>query len=322
MKTEILMIPVTTIALSSSVQGHLGDRIYPILEITEESRIDLRDGIVDDWGELLGEPTFTALDFTGFESFDPEDAEPKAYDPSNLDFRIWLGWGRNPARLYVAGIFSDDVFVGPDSENGSWALGGRQDHMYLLVDGDHDGAPSVDPDRRTWGLDDDSGINEMYAQWYHVFSIPADGKHVSIRWFEIVWEDDPPWWSYPPYGDGGGAVSGENPVFWVVEFYATPFDMLIRQEPESSVVSDLFPGKIIGFQLQVWDFDDPESSRSDFDAADWYTLGDYPGQTLNDAGRDADTWRDAILIGDESTGEPGSVVKTDSWARIKASLLD
>ena len=318
MKTGILRIAATTLALSSSVHGHRGDRIYPILEITEESRIDLQDGIVDDWRELLGEPTFTTLDFTGFESFHP-DAESKAYDPSSLDFRIWLGWGRNPARLYVAGIFSDDVFVGPDSENGSMALGGRQDLMYLLVDGDHDGAPSIDPDRRTLGLDDDSGIFDMYAQNYQAFSIPADGKHVSLPFLEF-W-DDPTWWSHPPYADGGGSVSGENPVFWVVEFYATPFDMLIRKEPESSVVSDLFPSKIIGFQLQVLDFDDPESSRSDYDAADWYILGDFSGLTLKDAGRDAE-WMDGILIGDESAGDPGSVVKTDSWALIKASLLD
>ena len=256
MEKAWLLVPLLTLCGSLSVHGHRGDRIYPILEITEEARIDLKDGVVDDWSELLGEPTFTALDFTAFESFHG-DAESTAYDPSSLDFRIWLGWGRNPARLYVAGIFSDDVFVGPDSENGSIALGGRQDHMYLLVDGDHDGAPSIDRSKRTLGLDDDSGIFEMFAQNYHAFSIPADGKHVSLPFLES-W-DGPLWWSHPPYADGSGAVTGENPVFWVVEFYATPFDMLIRKEPESSVVSDLFPGKIIGFQLRVLDFDDPES---------------------------------------------------------------
>ena len=288
-----------------------------IFEVSEESRVDLKDGSVDDWSELLGEPTFTALDFTAFDSFGP-DAEPKAFDPSSLDFRIWLGWGRNPARLYVAGIFSDDVFVGPDSEHLSWARGGHQDHMFLYVDGDHDGAPSLGPNDRTWGLDDDSDAFDRYAQNYHAFSVPADGRHVSLPWLEI-W-DDPPWWSYPPYGDGGGSVSGENPVFWVVEFYATPFDMLIRKEPESSVVSDLFPGKTIGFQFEVWDFDDHDASQ-DYAAA-LYTLGDHSGLTVGDVFNDAASWMDGILIGDESTDDPGSVVKTDSWALIKASLLD
>lgn len=316
MKTGMLLIAGATTAFSSSAHGHQGDRVYPILEVTEEAGIDLKDGSVDDWSELLGEPTFTALDFTAFDSFGP-DAEPKAYDTSSLDFRIWLGWSSNPARLYLAGIFSDDVFVGPDSEHHGWAIGGHQDHMFLYVDGDHDGAPSLGPNDRTWGLNDDSDQFDMYAQNYHAFSIPPDGKHVSLPWLEI-W-DDPPWWSYPPYGDGGGSVSGENPVFWVVEFYVTPFDMLIRKEPENSVVSDLFPGKTIGFQLDVWDFDDNEI-RLEFDVAEVFVLGDY--SAISDAGGDADTWLDCILIGDDSTFDPGSVVKTDSWAMIKASLRD
>ena len=318
MEITWLLVPALTLCGPLLVHGHQGDRVYPILEITEEARIDLKDGVVDDWSELLGEPTFTALDFTAFEWIDP-DAESTAYDPSSLDFRIWLGWGRNPSRLYVAGIFSDDVFVGPDSEF-STALGGRQDHMFLYVDGDHDGAPSFDTSDRVWGSDEDSGIFDMYAQWYHATSIPADGKNVSLPLLER-WGDSP-WWSYPPYGDGGGSATGENPVFWVVEFYVTPFDMLIRKEPESSVISDLFPGKTIGFQLEVWDFDDPESNRFSFDGAALFILGDYSGVTFKDTHFDADTWLDGILIGDESTGDPGSVVKSDSWARIKASFLD
>ena len=39
---------------------------------------------------------------------------------------------------------------------------------------------------------------------------------------------------YPPYGEGGRSVAGENPVVWVTEFYATPFDRLVRKEPENS----------------------------------------------------------------------------------------
>ena len=115
----LFLVPALVFCGVLSVHGHRGDRIYPILEITEEARIDLKDGLADDWGEFLGEPTFTALDFTAFESFHG-DAESTAYDPSSLDFRIWLGWSRNPARLYVAGIFSDDVFVGPADSGGPW----------------------------------------------------------------------------------------------------------------------------------------------------------------------------------------------------------
>ena len=316
MNRGILLIAVTTFALSASVHGHQGGRVYPILEVTGESGIDLKDGVVDDWYEVIGEPSFTTLDFTVFESH-RRSAATKALDPSNLDFRIWLGWGRNPARLYVAAIFSDNAFAGPDSEYLGQAIGGHQDHMYLKVDGDHDGAPRAD-----FGAGDASEVWERDAQLYHAFSIPAHGQHVSLRWLELFFEEDHPWWSYPPYADGGGSVSGENPVFWVVEFYATPFDMLIRDEPERSLVSELFPGKTIGFQLEVWDFDDPEPVRDDYVSEGLYTLGDYSGLTVRDVFGDADTWADGILIGEESAGDPGSVVKMDSWARIKASLRD
>ena len=189
--------------------------------------------------------------------------------------------------------------------------------MYLKVDGDHDGAPRAD-----FGGGDASEVWERDAQLYHAFSIPADRPHVSLRWLELFFEEDYPWWSYPPYAEGGGSVSGENPVFWVVEFYATPFDMLIRDEPERSLVSELFPGKTIGFQLEVWDFDDPEPVRDDYVSEGLYTLGDYSGLTVRDVFGDADTWADGILIGDDPTGDPGSVVKADSWALIKASLRD
>ena len=91
-------------------------------------------------------------------------------------------------------------------------------------------------------------------------------------------------------------------MFWVVEFYATPFDMLIRKEPENSVVSDLFPGKTIGFRLDVWDFDDHDSRRLGYDGAKVFILGDYSGLTYFDSIGDADTWMDGILIGEEPTG--------------------
>ncbi len=44
-------------------------------------RIDLTDGSVADWYEVLGEPALTASDFYWLNYH---------YDPSELDFRIWL----------------------------------------------------------------------------------------------------------------------------------------------------------------------------------------------------------------------------------------
>ena len=51
------------LVFSGQVHGHFGDRIYPILEITDDmlAQIEL-DGLIDEWPELYGEPTLTPLE--------------------------------------------------------------------------------------------------------------------------------------------------------------------------------------------------------------------------------------------------------------------
>ena len=75
-------------------EAHLGDRVYPVTYLSDEmlERIDLKDGLVDEWYELVGEPSMTLLDFTGEEPHSP----PLLPDPSDLDFRIWLAWHEHP----------------------------------------------------------------------------------------------------------------------------------------------------------------------------------------------------------------------------------
>ena len=63
----------------------------------------------------------------------------------------------------------------------------------------------------------------------------------------------------PAPADAGGASFGENPTISVAEFYITPLDYLLvnsgeqTESPEESTVSDLHPGKIIGFRVVVHD---------------------------------------------------------------------
>ena len=54
-----------TLLLASAPDAQWSDRLYPFRELTDEmrARIDLRDGSVEDWSEVLGEPTLTPLDF-------------------------------------------------------------------------------------------------------------------------------------------------------------------------------------------------------------------------------------------------------------------
>ena len=53
------------LALAASAETHSGDRVYPIYELTDEmlAKIDLRDGSVEEWADLLGELDFCKLCF-------------------------------------------------------------------------------------------------------------------------------------------------------------------------------------------------------------------------------------------------------------------
>ena len=61
----VLLALVTNLGLAVSTRAHVGDRVYPIAELTDDmlAQIDLKDGSVDDWIEVLGEPSPDALGF-------------------------------------------------------------------------------------------------------------------------------------------------------------------------------------------------------------------------------------------------------------------
>ena len=120
------------LVFSGQVHGHFGDRIFPILEITDDmlSQIEL-DGLIDEWPEVYGEPTLTPLDFHRY-----------TYDPADLDFRIWLGWHDATDRIYVGAVFFDDAYW-TDYKEEDWQGWGNEDSMTLVIDGDHSGGGMI-----------------------------------------------------------------------------------------------------------------------------------------------------------------------------------
>ena len=62
----------------------------------------------------------------------------------------------------------------------------------------------------------------------------------------------------PPIRRGRRRHSRENPVISVTELYVTPFDSGAQEEPENGVVSNLQPGKVIGFGILLNDWDRSE----------------------------------------------------------------
>lgn len=281
------------------VAAHIGDRIYPIFEITDEAveRIDLHDGRLDEWKDLGLPPSLTAQDFFA----DPTVGQGAPYDPADLDYRIWLGWNGSTGRLYLAMERLDDVYIN-DYEATGHNMWRYDSSLIFIVDGDHSGGDftgSADPD---WSDEEKTFHNNRTAQQY---SLIADAPNrPAIRYEGAALQ----WVVMPPHTDAGGATRTGPPAVTVLEAYITPFDHLVWNDPEGSQPSPLQPNLIIGFELSIPDFDTAE--------------GQY--RALHVLSRGAHTWRYADQFVDGRLLEAGATtaVETDAWGRIKASFLN
>ena len=299
-----VLLLVTALAREPS-GAHQGERLYVIPEITEEmlNGLDLHDGFIHDWEDLIGEPVLSLIDFVP-----GPRSEVQQLDPADLDFRIWLGWNAATNRIYVAAILTDDVYVNEYVRHWTWRVMNQHDCVGILLDGDHSGGRWA-PEGRTDTPEEELFWNQQ-AQAYDAIAYVEEGSSVSLFPTSDVWSDD--WMVTPPYAEGGGGVYGEKPLFWVVEFAVTPFDRLLWNDPGESRISELEAGKIIGFDMWVGDRDRGPGANPE----DYYVLDLPPEPDAN-----ADLFMDGLLLGAASaSGEEGSVVQDVSWGRIKAAL--
>ncbi len=305
--------------LPARAEAHVGSRVFPVPELTDEmlEQIQLDGYVYEEWFDQIGEPALTSVDFLN------TGKEP--HDPADLDFRIWLAWHDEPARLYVAFVAADDSYWNTFSWEGSGTPGnmmagyrGGNDGIALGVDGDHSGGPGF----AGWMGRDRIAESRGNAQAYHAISRTPDGPIL----------DDPKsrhvggvssWMTLPPYAEAAGAVVGEAPVFWSIELYVTPFDH--REDlisPEGSVVSDLSAGQIIGFAIGVYENDagDPHEQLAVL-APEAHATGS-DSEILDDVINSvADNFLDGLLLPANAAGPvENSAVESVSWGRIKASL--
>ena len=102
MRSLLFSIAIPILLTATCLEARWPDRLFPFTELTDEmvARIDLKDGSVEDWLEVVGEPTLTGLDFVGY-----------PYDPSSYDCRLWLAWHAASDHLFVAAEIVDDFYV-------------------------------------------------------------------------------------------------------------------------------------------------------------------------------------------------------------------
>ncbi len=301
--------------LSARAEAHLGDRVYPIPYLSDEmlEQIQLHDGLVDEWYELVGEPTMSLLDFT-------EELYQSPLDPSDIDFRIWLAWHDEPARLYVGLVASDDVYKNThDYNSGSSSRSAiyTHDSIKLAIDGDHSGGA---------GSGNGTPLEEVIeiqgqAPDYEAIPRTVSGPTLNDGLYRFQ-KKQTLWTTVPPYGDSGGGVAGEAPVIWVIELYVTPFDRWGETwgSPEGSVVSHFAAGQVIGFAVVVIDHDPPEIAVKRWSVE--VQQSDETDTTFWNIIRNrADSFLDGLLLPADPAGPGDSAVESVSWGRIKASLV-
>jgi len=313
-KQGFILIGVLLMVSAGRISGHQGDRTYPIIELTDADLaiIDLQDGDIGDWEDIVAEPTLTVLDFFLWGS----------YDPASFDFRIWLGWHDATNRIYVAMEQIDNAYVnvyGRDkTSNGEFFMSQHDGSLNVAVDGDHSGGqysyPNSDFDTyEEWAL-----FSNREAQGYYALGEVFDqGTHIGTNatillsqgGFEALFDD---WFVQLPYALGGGGSQGESPTIAVTECYVTPFDRLVWNSEEESLVTDLQPGKIIGLRFRLADRDEPMGS-----AESAYGLPEFSAEF----GSTADGFVDFALLGAGGVLPEDTSVENATWARIKASFL-
>ena len=297
--------------LAVSAGAHIGDRVYPVAGLSDEmlEKIDLKDGSVDEWYEIVGEPSMTLLDFA---SLNPEGSP----DPSDLDFRIWLAWHDDPARFYVAYVASDDIYKNDHDYNAeSWGLDYiwyYNDYISVVIDGDHGGGTGED---NNVSVEEAAEVRNR-SQGYFAIARTPEGPILDEE-FTRYMTGEFAWTVLPPYGDGGGGVAGENPTISVIELYITPFDRWAYDDVEGSVVSDLAPNKTVGFGIMVYEEDPPEDEWG----APWVEASQPVDHYNGIYDMRTDGYLDGLLLPGPG-GESGedSAVSSVSWGRIKAAL--
>ena len=313
--------------LTAPAAAHVGDRIYPIPEITDEDLqyFDLHDDSLEDWRRVLLQPSLSAADFFA----DPTVGDGAPYDPFDMDYQFWMGWSGSTDRIYFAMERTDDAYVNEYAGGNIGDLWRHDGTFEFFVDGDHSGGDitgSADPD---WTDEERTLNNNRTAQQYSIIAEAPDNRHLGYHGAGQEWVNS------LPYTDGGGGTTelsldffgdfgadfGRNiftqpgqlpssegaPVLSIFEGYVTPFDDLIWNSPEDSKPSDLAPDKIIGLSISIPDFDTEPSAYRAFHSL----TGSYH------------TWRYASNFSDARLVPAGETsVESDSWGRIKATFAD
>ena len=147
----------------------------------------------------------------------------------------------------------DDILVDPSSDPDGEVGPIEEGLIGLEIDGDHSGGVYVVLE------EEDQGSKSLW-QGVQLFSGGPFSylRKPAVNMLSTVPPEECCWFSEAPFADVGGAAYGENPTVWVTEMYVTPFDRLVPESRDETVISKLRPDGLIGLRVTVFDDDDPQ----------------------------------------------------------------
>jgi hypothetical protein len=312
--TRPAMLLVGTI-LTLYVSAFADVPMFPIYEIAAAD-MDVSDGTLADWEAAVPGPSLTLDNFASIPS---DCGDCAGVSPTDLDYRVYLGFDVCTQTLWIGVERVDDVHISAHTGGDSGRLW-NGDTIEFMVDGDHSGGKynGFTPEeftRNGWDYSDEMAdemaelLSGYQAQHYYLVPDSPDGVVVGSNTSASGWVTALPW------AAAGGSAQGVAPTTSVIEGYVTPWDALDWHGSEVSTRSTLADGRVIGFQIAMPDWDVAGTLHA------FHTIS---GQA--NTWRTADSFVDGELVcpqydcSDLRMGCWGCAVQADSWGRIKAGL--
>jgi len=126
---------VLFLVFATGASAHIGEKVFLIFEIADADLGDIEfDGNIEDWEDAVGPPSLLPADMFS----DPGVGDGAAYDPADMDYRVWLAWNQTGNHLYFAMDRLDNIYVN-EYAGGNPGSVWQQDSLEFMVDGDHSG---------------------------------------------------------------------------------------------------------------------------------------------------------------------------------------
>ena len=233
-------------------------------------------------------------------------------DLEDINIKNIIGWNEETNRIYSWSIVVDD-FLHNKRENPAghnW-----DDDINLIIDADHSGGDLYESSMHDLEDSDRLQVEYTTGQLYTALVPPIDGWWLFMYHHdtEFAWLTDGKTTPSPDYLEVGWSVTGqsEGPGAYTYELKVTPWIFLDYQGVDGSTELDMNEGMVIHVGYVFKDYDTDESYE-----------GSYDFPPIHNVWRNANLCGDFELLPVDLDLFPGATsVETDTWGRIKASML-